>query len=107
MVAGGRFAQVASAAAPTTAIPRSNIFAGTFKTANGVARTAFAAVDPVTGALSNDVNLAFTGPRNGTVNIDKFDITPDGTRLIAIGNWTMWPGSSATRSSCSTSAPAR
>jgi hypothetical protein len=45
---------------------------GTFKTANGVARTAFAAVDPVTGALSNDVNLAFTGPRNGTVNIDKF-----------------------------------
>jgi hypothetical protein len=47
---------------------------GTFKTANGVARSALAAVDPVTGALSNDVNLAFTGPRNGTVNIDKFDI---------------------------------
>jgi hypothetical protein len=176
MVAGGQFTQVASAAAPTTAIPRSNIFAfdattgaidtafapvldgqveslavapdglhvfaggsftringvaqkglvklrlsdgaritafkgktnarvkdmavaggrlyigGTFNTANGVARTAFAAVDPVTGALSNDVNLAFTGPRNGTVNIDKFDITPDGTRLIAIGNWTYVAG---------------
>jgi hypothetical protein len=65
---------------------------GTFKTANGVARSALAAVDPVTGALSADVNLAITGPRNGTVKIDKFDITPDGTRLIAIGNWTYVAG---------------
>jgi hypothetical protein len=176
MVAGGQFTQVASAAAPTTAIARSNIFAfdastgaidtafapvldgeveslavapdglhvfaggrftringvaqkslvklrltdgaritafkgktnarvkdmavsggrlyigGTFATVNGVARSALAAVDPVTGALSNDVNLAFTGPRTGTVNIDKFDITPDGSRLIAIGNWTYVAG---------------
>src|SRR4029453_18729206 len=28
----------------------------------------------------------------GTVNIDKFDISPDGTRLIAIGNWTSVAG---------------
>jgi hypothetical protein len=65
---------------------------GTFATVNGVARTALAALDPVTGALSNDVNLAFTGPRTGTVNIDKLDITPDGSRLIAIGNWTLVGG---------------
>ena len=45
-----------------------------------------------TGALSGDVNLAFTGPRNGTVNIDKFDISPDGTRMVAIGNWTYVAG---------------
>ena len=32
-------------------------------------------------STSGDVNLAFTGPRNGTVNIDKFDITPDGGRF--------------------------
>jgi hypothetical protein len=176
IVAGGQFTRVASAAAPTTAIARSNIFAfdattgaidtafapvldaqveslavapdglhvfaggsftkingvaqkslvklrlsdgaritafkgktnarvkdmavsggrlyigGTFKTANGVTRSALAAVDPVTGALSADVNLAFTGPRTGTVNIDKFDISPDGTRMIAIGNWTSVAG---------------
>jgi hypothetical protein len=176
IIAGGQFTKVASAAAPTTVIPRSNIFAfdattgaidpafapvldaqveslavapdglhvfaggsftkvngtaqkslaklrlrdgariaafkgktnarvkdmavgggrlyigGTFKTVNGVARTALAAVDPVKGALSADVNLAFTGPRTGTVNIDKLDITPDGTRLIAIGNWTSVAG---------------
>jgi hypothetical protein len=65
---------------------------GTFKTVNGVARTAFAAVDPVTGALSGDVNLAFTGPRTGTVNIDNLDVTPDGSKLIAIGNWTYVAG---------------
>jgi hypothetical protein len=65
---------------------------GTFKTVNGVARTALAAVDPVTGALSADVNLAITGPRTGTVNVDKFDVTPDGSRLIAIGNWTLVAG---------------
>jgi hypothetical protein len=35
---------------------------GTFKTANGVARSALAAVDPVTGALSADVNRAITAP---------------------------------------------
>jgi hypothetical protein len=65
---------------------------GTFKTANGVARSALAAVDPVTGALSGDVNLAFTGPRNGTVNVDKLDISPDGSRMVAIGNWTYVAG---------------
>jgi hypothetical protein len=31
-------------------------------------------------------------PRTGTVNVDKFDITPDGSRLVAIGNWTSVAG---------------
>jgi hypothetical protein len=65
---------------------------GTFKTVNNVARSGLAAVDPVSGALSADVNLAFTGPRTGTVNVDKLDITPDGSKLIAIGNWTYVAG---------------
>ena len=55
---------------------------GTFHTVNGVARSALAAVDPVTGALSGDLNLAFTGPRNGTVNIDKLDISPGGSYFV-------------------------
>ena len=176
MIAGGKFTKVATAAAPTTAIARSNIFAfdattgaidtafapvmddevealavapdglsvfaggrftkingaaqkslaklrlsdgvrittfkgktnarvkdmavsggrlyigGTFSTVDGTARTALAALDPTTGALGSDVNLAFTGPRTGTVNIDRFDISPDGTKLIAIGNWTYVAG---------------
>jgi hypothetical protein len=59
---------------------------GTFKTVNAVARTALAALDPVTGALSADLNLAFTGPRTGTVDVD---------RLVAIGNWTSVAGPAA------------
>jgi hypothetical protein len=65
---------------------------GTFSTVDGVARTALAALDPVTGGLGSDVDLAFTGPRTGTVNVDRFDVSPDGTRLIAVGNWTYVAG---------------
>ncbi|HEV8167679.1 MAG TPA: PKD domain containing protein, partial [Actinomycetota bacterium] len=62
---------------------------GTFATVDGVAQVALAALDPTTGALSPDLKLQFSGPRTGTLNVDKFDITPDGSRLIAIGNWTL------------------
>jgi hypothetical protein len=65
---------------------------GTFATVNGVARVALAALDPTTGALSPDLNLAFSGPRTGTLNTDKLDVTPDGSKLIAIGNWTLVNG---------------
>jgi hypothetical protein len=65
---------------------------GTFATVDGVAQVALAAVDPTTGALSPDLNLQFSGPRTGTLNVDKFDITPDGSKLIAIGNWTLVNG---------------
>jgi hypothetical protein len=65
---------------------------GTFATVNGVAQVALAALDPTTGALSPDLKLQFSGPRTGTLNVDKFDITPDGSRLIAIGNWTLVNG---------------
>jgi hypothetical protein len=65
---------------------------GTFSTVDGVAQVALAALDPTTGALSPDLNLQFSGPRTGTLNVDKFDITPDGSRLIAIGNWTLVNG---------------
>jgi hypothetical protein len=65
---------------------------GTFSTVNNLPRTALAALDPVSGALLADLNLAFTGPRTGTVNVDKLDIAPDGSRLIAIGNWTFVAG---------------
>ena len=65
---------------------------GTFATVNGVARVALAALDPTTGALSPDLNLQFSGPRTGTLNVDKLDITPYGSKLIAIGNWTLVNG---------------
>jgi hypothetical protein len=65
---------------------------GTFATVDGVAQVALAALDPTTGALGPDLHLQFSGPRTGTLNVDKLDITPDGSRLIAIGNWTLVNG---------------
>jgi hypothetical protein len=51
---------------------------GTFKTVDAVARTALAAVDPVTGALSADLNLAFTGPRDRRRQRRQVRHHPDG-----------------------------
>ena len=62
-------------------------------TSAAVSRLAFAAVDSTTGAVLSGVNVPFTGvydPNNGgggTTNIKRFDVTPDGSRLIAIGNF--------------------
>jgi hypothetical protein len=61
--------------------------------AAAVSRLAFAAVDSTTGAVLTGVNVPFTGvydPNNnggGTTNIKRFDVTPDGSRVIAIGNF--------------------
>jgi PKD repeat protein len=63
--------------------------AGTFLIADSLPRSILAAVDPATGALSPAVDLAFTDPRNGgALQVIKFDITPDGSKLFAIGNFT-------------------
>ena len=56
-------------------------------------RRALAALDPTTGATLASVNVPFTGvydPNNnggGTTNIKRFDVSPDGSRLAAIGNF--------------------
>lgn len=56
-------------------------------------RAALAALDPATGAVLADVNVGFTGvydPNNaggGTTNVKRFDVTADGSRLAAIGNF--------------------
>ena len=56
-------------------------------------RGALAALDAATGAVLAGVNVAFTGvydPNNaggGSTNIVRFDVTDDGSRLAAIGNF--------------------
>ncbi len=56
-------------------------------------RGALAGLDPATGAVLAGVNVAFTGvydPNNdggGTTNISRFDVSPDGSRLAAVGNF--------------------
>ncbi|HST86550.1 MAG TPA: PKD domain-containing protein [Kineosporiaceae bacterium] len=61
---------------------------GSFTRVGGVAQTALATLNPSTGARLAYMNLSFGAPRNGGVTqVKKFDITPDGSRLVAIGNF--------------------
>jgi len=65
------------------------IVTGRFNTVGGTARSLTAGLNPTTGALQATPNLSFTEPRrNGTLNIYAADITPDGSKMIAIGNFT-------------------
>jgi hypothetical protein len=56
-------------------------------------RAALAALDSTTGAVVPGVNVPFTGvydPNNGgggSTNIKRFDVSPDGSRLAAVGNF--------------------
>lgn len=53
------------------------------------ARGALAALDPSTGAVLGEVNVPFTGLYNGGVtNVKRFDVSADGSRLVAVGNFT-------------------
>jgi hypothetical protein len=56
-------------------------------------RRALAALDSTTGAVLAGVNVPFTGvydPNNdggGSTNVKRFDLSPDGSRLAAVGNF--------------------
>jgi PKD repeat protein len=66
---------------------------GYFTQVGGQPRTVLAAVHPDTGALDPFVNLTFASPvRGAELQVDKFDITPDGSKLIAIGNFSLVGG---------------
>ncbi|HRI98738.1 MAG TPA: PKD domain containing protein, partial [Nocardioides sp.] len=69
---GGGFTNVKSGAVTTT-------------------RNRLAALDSTTGAVLAAVNVSFAGVYDpalgGTTNIKRFDVSPDGSRLIAIGNF--------------------
>ena len=63
--------------------------AGAFTGVNGSSRSGLAAVDPGTGALAPGVNIPFTGlHNNGVSHVAKIDVTPDGSTLVAVGNFT-------------------
>ena len=54
-------------------------------------RNALAALDPTTGAVLSAVNVPFLGVYDpalgGATNIKRLDVSPDGTRLAAVGNF--------------------
>ena len=63
---------------------------GEFNTIGGEARTALATLDPVTGALTTAMDSTISGTLQagkGVTGIKTFDVSPDGSRLVAIGNF--------------------
>jgi PKD repeat protein len=74
---------------------------GNFSTADGVAHGGLATLDSASGALDEYMGVDVAGHHNydgtsatvnGAVGIDKFAISPDGSRLVAIGNFTTADG---------------
>lgn len=61
---------------------------GAFTHVGGRAQRALTTINPATGAPSTFMALPIAGVHNGGVTqVIKFDITPDGSRLVAIGNF--------------------
>ncbi|NKZ08816.1 PKD domain-containing protein [Actinomadura latina] len=69
--------------------------AGTFATAGGAARAGLATLNPQTGARDDfvDLNIAGTQTGDGVTQIYKMDISPDGSKLVGIGNFSSVAGS--------------
>ncbi|HZC27685.1 MAG TPA: PKD domain-containing protein [Actinopolymorphaceae bacterium] len=66
---------------------------GNFANIAGHKQAALATLDPTTGAYSSFEHLAVAGPLNGgALQITKMDISPDGSRLVAIGNFSTVEG---------------
>jgi beta-propeller uncharacterized protein DUF5122 len=61
---------------------------GAFSQIDGVARGRLAAVNVTTGALDPNVDVSFANKRQGTLRVAHFDISPDGTKLVATGTFT-------------------
>ena len=60
---------------------------GTFTKVRNMARTNFAVLDPTTGK-ANTTDVAFASAAVGATRVMRFDATPDGTKLVVIGNFT-------------------
>ncbi|WP_433725794.1 delta-60 repeat domain-containing protein [Actinoplanes sp. CA-051413] len=59
--------------------------AGTFSAINGVTRVGLARMDAGTGAVDPGFDAKLSAPGLSRTRVEHFDISPDGTRLIAVG----------------------
>ncbi len=60
---------------------------GRFTQFDGQSRSGMARLDPQTGHVDSSFDVPFTNPPAGTLAVPEFDITPDGSRLVAVGNF--------------------
>jgi PKD repeat protein len=69
--------------------------AGSFTTIGGLAQTGLATVNPTTGKATTYMQQQVAGTWNGgTTTVAKIDVTPDGSKLVGIGNFTTVGGAS-------------
>lgn len=67
--------------------------AGEFEKVTGEPRYGLAALDPQTGDVRPNLAIPFTDQRKGPeAVVRKIDVTPDGSKLVAIGNFTKVDG---------------
>jgi hypothetical protein len=85
-----------SAAVKDLVVHGSRLFlAGAFNSVAGQPRGGLAAVDARSGALDGTLDVAFTVPRQGNEpRVETIAVTPDGTTLVAGGNFTVAGGQS-------------
>jgi hypothetical protein len=68
---------------------------GQFMAMGGADQNLIAALDPETGANLNTVHFSFANPwGNTTFGISAMDVTPDGTKMIVVGNFKTVAGQS-------------
>ncbi len=79
----------ASSSVLTAAVSGDRLFlGGKFSSIEGEDRELLAAVDVDTGAVDPAIDVPFAVPVTGSEAVRDIDLTPDGTRLVAIGNFT-------------------
>ncbi len=67
--------------------------AGTFTHVQGSPRKGLTTLNPTTGQRSDFSKIVAAGTfKGGTTGVEKIDVTPDGRRLFAIGNFTSMGG---------------
>ena len=67
-------------------VSRNFLYAGgTFSAINGTTRVGFARMNPVSGAVDPGFDAKLSAPGLSRTRVEHFDISPDGTRLVAVG----------------------
>ena len=65
------------------------LISGTWSSIGGTVQGYIASLNPPSGAVDPFMSVAVTGKHNGGhTAVSKFDVTPDGTKLVAMGNFT-------------------
>jgi hypothetical protein len=65
---------------------------GKFTQIKSVARSGLARLDPNTGAVDPNLDLPFTDPLRGSLGVPEIDVSPDGSKLVAIGSFSKVAG---------------